>query len=124
EMPWLNDPGMHRPDRHLKDPFAFHFAELMPHTGKGRQLRAQIKILSQRMNLRPVVVHHAATRVGVAQQFYAEEVLNFSLLPVDSMDGVGERGDLGLVFWDGDAYEHKAVRQIERVKVIDKKTLV
>ena len=49
----------------------------------GGSFGAQVEVLAQRINFRPVVVQHAAARVGMAEQPDAEQILDFALLPVD-----------------------------------------
>src|SRR5437879_2431628 len=65
KMPRLNNSGMHRPDRHLEYTFPLHLPEPVPHSGEGRQLRVQVKILAQRVNLWPVIVQYTPTRIGM-----------------------------------------------------------
>ena len=117
-MPRLDDAGMHRADRHLENAFAFDRAELVPLALKRRQLRAQIEILAQRMHFRPVVVQRAAARVGMADQFQAEQILDFALLPVDGRDGVGERGKLRFVRRHRHAQDEEAVGRVERENIV------
>ena len=97
KMAGLDDAGMHRADRHLKDALPFHLAEFVPDARKRRQRRVKVKILAQRMDVRPVVVQGAAPRIRVAQQLQAKQVLHLPLLPVHGVDGIGERVELGLV---------------------------
>src|SRR5690348_640255 len=90
EVPRFNDACMHRPDRHLENTFSFDFPEIVPLSLKWRQLSAQVEILPQGIYLRPVVVQRAAARIGVADQFQAEQVLNLAFLPIDRWDGISE----------------------------------
>ena len=118
EMPRLDDAGMHRAHRHLEHAFAFHLAELVPLAGERRQLRAQIEILAQRKDFRPVVVQGATAGVGMADEFQAEQVLDFPLLPVDGRDGVGQRGELRFVRRHGHAQDEKGVDRVERKHIV------
>ena len=63
-------------------------------------------------------------RVGMADQFDAKQVLDFPLLPVDGVNGVGQRRQFRFVRRDGNAHQDKAVRGVQRVEVIDKKNIV
>src|SRR6266511_5908630 len=96
-MARLDNPGVHWSDRHLKDAFAFDRAELVSLALKRRELRAQVEVLAERIDLRLVVVQRAAARVGMADQFEPEQVLDFTLLPVDGVYGVGQRSELRFV---------------------------
>ena len=88
EMARLNNAGVHWADRYLENAFAFDLAEFVPHTGEGRQFRAEVEILSQWVNLRPVIVQDATAWIGVAHQLDAEQILDFALLPVDGVDRI------------------------------------
>ena len=71
-----------------------------------------------------MIVERAAARIRVPDQFDAKKVLNFTLLPVDGVNGVGERSQLRLVLRDGHADEDETVRRVQRVKVVNKKDVV
>src|SRR5437867_3954296 len=114
----LDNSGVHRSDRHLKYSFAFDRAELVSLALEGRKLRAQVEVLAQGKNLRPVVVQRAAARVGMADQFQPEQVLDFPLLPVDGMNGVGQRGEFRFVRRDRHAQDQKAVRRVEGENIV------
>ena len=118
EMARLDDAGMHRPHRHLEHAFAFDLAELVPFAGEWRQHRPQIEILAQRKDLRPVVVQRAPARVGMPDEFHAEQVLDFAFLPADGRHGVGERGELRFRRRHGHAQDEKCVDRVERKQVI------
>src|SRR6266516_3973306 len=90
EMARLNNAGVHWADRYLEYTFAFYLAEFVPHTREGGKFRAQVEILAQRINLGPVIMQHPAAWIGMAEQFDSEEILDFSLLPIHSVDSVGE----------------------------------
>ena len=123
EMSRLDDAGMHRPHRHLEHAFAFHLAEFVPLAGERRQLRAQIEILAQREDFRPVVVQGAAAGVGMADELQAEQVLDFPLLPVDGRDGVGQRGELRRIRRHGHAQDEKGVDRVQREHIVQVKGL-
>ena len=72
-------------------------AEFVALALKRRQFGAQVEVFAQRIDFRPVVVQRAAARIGMADQFQAEQVLDFALLPVHGGDGVGERSELRFV---------------------------
>src|SRR5260221_6050168 len=118
-MTWLNNSGVHRPDWHLKHAFAFHFAELMPLANKGRQRGFEIKIIPQRMDIRPIIVESAAARIGMANELQTEKILNLALLPIYSVNGVGERDELRQFRGHRHAQNDKSTRAIERENVID-----
>ena len=81
---------MHRPHRHLKHAFALHLSELVPLANKRRQRRFEIKILPQRMDIRPIIVQGAAARIGMANQLQPKQILNLALLPIHCMNSIGE----------------------------------
>ena len=118
EMPRLDDARVNRADGHLKNPLAFHGNELVALALKRRQLRPQIKILAQRMHVRPVVVQRAAARVRMADQFQAEQILHFAFLPVDAGNGVRERRKLRFVRRHRHAQDDETVRRVEREHVV------
>src|SRR5258708_7707717 len=117
-MARLDNPRVHRADRHLENALSLNFSELMPFSSEGGQLGAQIKILPQRMHIRPVVVQRATAWIGMAKQFQSEQVLDFPLLPVDGGDGVSERSKLRIIRRDWHPQDKKTVSRIERVNVI------
>ena len=121
EVAWLNDAGVDRADRNLEHTFSFDFAEFMANPCEGRELRPQIEVLAQGMNLRPIIVQRAAVRVRMAHQFESEHVLHFPLLPVDSGNRVREGQELRLLRRHGDAQDDEAVCRVERVNVIQVK---
>ena len=124
KMSRLDDARVNRADGHLKNALAFDGAELVALALKRRQLRPQIKILAQRMHLRPVVVQRAAARVRMADQFQAEQILHFAFLPVDAGNGVRERGKLRFVRRHRHAQDDEAVRRVERENVVKMKRAV
>ena len=73
-----------------KSALTFHLTELVPLAFKCRQFCPKIEILPQGIYLWPVVVQRAASRIGMPDEFEAEQVLNFAFLPIDGMDGIGE----------------------------------
>ena len=85
---------MNRPDGHLEDAFALDLAELVALALERRQHGLQIEFLSQRMNLRPVVVEGTTARIGMAFEFEPEQVLDFPLLPIGGGQGIGQRDEL------------------------------
>src|SRR5260370_37924599 len=87
-----------RAGRNLEYAFALDLADLVGRAGEGRQLRAQVEVLAQRVDDRPIVVQDATARVGMTDESQTEQVLDFALLPVDGVDGVGQRRELGLVW--------------------------
>jgi hypothetical protein len=92
--------------------------------GEGWQRRARREVLAQRPDLGPVVVQDAAVGIGVADQFDAEQILNFALLPIDGVDGVGQRRQFRFVRRDGNAHQEESVRGVQGVEVMDKKDII
>ena len=124
EVAGLDDARVDRAHRYLEDTFAFDLAEFVPRPIEGRELRAQFKILAQRVNFRPIVVQNAAARVGMAEQFDAEQILDFTLLPVDRVNRVGEGSQLRVVRRNGHAHQDETVLRVERVEVVNEKDVV
>ena len=60
----------------------------------------------------------------MADQFDAKQILDFPLLPVDRVNGVGQRRQFRPVLRDGNAHQDKAMRGIQGVEIIDKKSMV
>jgi len=118
KMSWLDDAGMDRADRHLKNAFTFHRSELVTLALERRQHGFQVKILAQRMNLRPVVVQRTTARVGMTDQVQAEPILNLPLLPIHRRYGVGERGERRRLGRNRRAEDEKAMSGIERQDVV------
>jgi len=87
EMARFDNAGVHRAHGNLEDAFAFHDSELVAFSLEGGQNRFQIEILSQRIDFGPVVVERATAGIRVAFELQAEEVLDFTFLPV----GRGQR---------------------------------
>ena len=58
----------------------------------------------------------------MADQFQAEKVLNFAFLPIDAVNGIGQREELRFLRRDRDAQNNEAVRRIDRKYVIDMET--
>ena len=120
-MAGFDDAGVHRADGHLENPLAFHLSEFVPDTLERRQHRPQVEILAQRINLGPVVVQRAAPRIRMTQQFQAEQVLHFPLLPVHRVDGIRERGELRFVGRHWHAQREEPMRRIQGENVIKMK---
>src|SRR5262249_9581397 len=72
EMARLDNPRVHRPHRYLEHTFTLDLAKLVPSACKGGKCRSQIEILPQRMHIGPIVMQHAASGIGVTEQFDAE----------------------------------------------------
>ena len=91
--------------------------------GERGQLGAGIEILAQGPDFGPVVVENAAVWIGMADELDAEQILDFALLPVDGVDGVGERRQFRFAGRDGNADQNEAVGEIEDVEVIDEENV-
>src|SRR5215813_1941607 len=68
----LDNARVDRSHGHLKNTLAFHLTKFMPWPVELRKFRAQIEILAQRIDLRPIVVQRTAARVRMANEFEAE----------------------------------------------------
>ena len=90
EMARFNDAGVNGTDRDLEDTVALYGAEFVPFALKRRKLCAHIEIFAERKNFGPIIVESTAARVGMTYKFETEHVLNLALLPIDSVNGVGE----------------------------------
>ena len=123
KMARLDDARVDRADRHLEHAFAFDRAEFVAHAAEGRQLGARVEVLAQRPNVRPVVVQDAAGRVGMADELDAEQILDLALLPVDGVNGVGQRRQLRFVRRDGNADQNESVGGVQDVEIIDEEDI-
>ena len=83
EVARLDDAGMNRADRNLKDALSVGRPVEVPLPLKWGQHGVERKALAQRMHVRPVIVERHATRIRMPYGFEAEPILNLSLLPVD-----------------------------------------
>ena len=119
EVAGLDDAGMDGAHRDLEDAFALDLAELVALAGERRQRGAEVEVLAEGIDVRPVVVQRAAAGVGVALELEAEEVLYLALLPVDGREGVGEGSELRLGRGDRHAQDEEAVRGVEREDVVE-----
>src|SRR5713101_3092796 len=115
---------MHRADRNLKHAFAFDRTEFVPRAGERRKPGVRVEIFAQWINLRPVIMERATARVWVADQFDPEQVLDFPFLPVGGWDSIGKRRQLRLAGGQGYAHQHKGVRRVERIEVVNEKDIV
>ncbi len=83
EVAGLDDAGMNRADRNLKDALAERGPIDVPLALKRWQHGVERKVLAQRMHVGPVIVQRHAPRIRMPGGFQAEPILNLALLPVD-----------------------------------------
>ncbi len=119
KMARLDNPGMHRADRHLEDAFALDRAELVALALEWRQHRCHIEILAQRVDLGPVVVQGAPARIGMADELQAKPILDFALLPVHGRYGVRERRELRRFGRDRHAEDQETMSGVEGQRVVE-----
>ena len=60
----------------------------------------------------------------MADQFDPEQVLDFPFLPVGGGDSIGQRRQLRLAGGQRYAHQHKGVRRVKRIEVVNEKDIV
>jgi len=68
EMAWLDDAGMNRTDRNVKDALSIRRPIDVPLTFERRQHCVERKILEQRMHVGPVIMQRHAPWIGDARR--------------------------------------------------------
>ncbi len=91
EVAGLDDAGMNRADRNVKDALAVRWPVDVPLALERGQHGVEREILAQRMHVGPVIVQRHAPRIRMPGGFQAEPVLNLALRPVDARQLRGQR---------------------------------
>ena len=73
------------------------------------------------MDLRPVVMQRAAARVRMADQFEAEPILDFALLPIHRRNCSRQRRKFWIIRRDRHAQDAKSMCRVHRVNIIKMK---